>query len=427
MDMHQTHCRPAPSAHVACGRFALPWLLALLILGSGCASDGRWASPQVSEVASDSFAVTWSADLPLSGSLLEQLHINENLLFAYDSQNVGYFISRDSGHLRVIKELDRPIARIFPPVTVEDRIVIPTSNHLMIFDRQGNFAHEVFMRFGIASGGAGFGEYVYVGLATFLARQDQATQGGRLVAMPTYPQPYDTGPRWEVAVPQSYITAAPVIYERQLFAAARDGGVFSVRPGTPPQAGWPLLQRGIFQTQGPVLADLKADEDGLYVASADTRLYCIDRDTGRLRWVYYSTQPLEHASTPIPLADSVYIYVPRVGVAAITKAGEGTVRAPRWVVSEAVQFLASDDTNIYLRTADNHIIGVDKVDGRVKMRSQRGDLRVFATNTTTRDGMIYAGTQRGRVLAIRPVLKPGTFGEYVLGVPATAEAVAAAR
>jgi hypothetical protein len=54
---------------------------------------------------------------------------------------------------------------------------------------------------------------------------------------------------------------------------------------------------------------------------------------------------------------------------------------------------------------------------------------VFATNTLKEDGMIYASTKAGRVLAVRPILKPGMVGEVVrLEVqPVGAESVAAAR
>ncbi len=38
---------------------------------------------------------------------------------------------------------------------------------------------------------------------------------------------------------------------------------------------------GVYVTQAPIVADVKADETGVYVASTDTRLYCLDRQTGR--------------------------------------------------------------------------------------------------------------------------------------------------
>ena len=55
----------------------------------------------------------------------------------------------------------------------------------------------------------------------------------------------------------------------------------------------------------------------------------------------------------------------------------------------------------------------DRATGQVKLRSKRKDMSLFAVNTTS-NGLIYAATTRGEVLAITPVAKPGTYGEWVL-------------
>ena len=84
------------------------------------------------------------------------------------------------------------------------------------------------------------------------------------------------------------------------------------------------------------------------------------------------------------------------------------------MAEDATQLLAQDDRNAYVRTKGNHIVARDKKTGEVRFTSQRRDLTVFATNLVKEDGMIYAGTKTGRVIAIRPVLKPGTVGEVVM-------------
>ena len=56
----------------------------------------------------------------------------------------------------------------------------------------------------------------------------------------------------------------------------------------------------------------------------------------------------------------------------------------------------------------------DKRTGEVRFTSQRSDFTVFGTNLVKEDGIVYAATKRGRVIAVRPVLKPGTVGEVVM-------------
>ena len=71
------------------------------------------------------------------------------------------------------------------------------------------------------------------------------------------------------------------------------------------------------------------------------------------------------------------------------------------------------DRNAYVRTKDNRVAARDKKTGEVRFTSQRRDFTVFGTNPKE-DGIIYAGTKGGRVVAIRPVLKPGSVGEVVM-------------
>jgi outer membrane protein assembly factor BamB len=109
----------------------------------------------------------------------------------------------------------------------------------------------------------------------------------------------------------------------------------------------------------------------------------------------------------------VYQYVPGTGLVALPKAEGEFNRKPRWVAEDATQFLAQDDRNAYVRTKDNRIAARDKRTGEVRFTSQRRDFTVFGTNPKE-DGIVYAGTKGGRVVAIRPVLKPGSVGEVVM-------------
>jgi glucose dehydrogenase len=109
--------------------------------------------------------------------------------------------------------------------------------------------------------------------------------------------------------------------------------------------------------------------------------------------------------------------VPGTGMIAIDKAGREENRRHKWAVADARQYLASDERNVYFRTADHRIIGVDRLTGEQRMEARRREFIAFATNTNAKDpGTIYAATSGGTVYAIRPVLKPGTVGEWVLDV-----------
>ena len=113
-------------------------------------------------------------------------------------------------------------------------------------------------------------------------------------------------------------------------------------------------------------------------------------------------------------SDTVYQYVAGDGLVALDKATGEYNRKPRWAAKDARQFLAQDGSNAYVRMRDNRIAALDKKTGEVRFTSGRRDLAVFCTNVLKEDGMIYAATKRGRIIAIRPVLKPGSVGEVVM-------------
>jgi hypothetical protein len=82
-----------------------------------------------------------------------------------------------------------------------------------------------------------------------------------------------------------------------------------------------------------------------------------------------------------------------------------------WVQPLAQQILSADEKYIYAATADGIMMALDPATGKPQFHSSRSDLRVFATNLET--SLIYAATSSGKIMAVRPVLKPGGVGEVV--------------
>jgi outer membrane protein assembly factor BamB len=141
----------------------------------------------------------------------------------------------------------------------------------------------------------------------------------------------------------------------------------------------------------------------------DTKLYALDRGSGKIRWRYFAGTGLD--TPPVATKDMVYQYVNGAGLVAIDKINGESDRKPRWIVKDARQFLAEDDQNVYVRASNNRILAVDKKSGETKFRSRRKDLVSFATNAT--DSIIYAGTKDGLIIAVKPVLTPGSVGTVV--------------
>jgi outer membrane protein assembly factor BamB len=245
-------------------------------------------------------------------------------------------------------------------------------------------------------------------------------KGGRLAAIDV-DRPY-ANIRWELLT-RGGVSARPAIFENIVYIGGEDGRVYAVTPNREPV--WPL-ERGVFVTSGRIVADVKVDETGVYVASTDSKLYCLDRQNGKVLWQYFGGKPI--TSSPHVAASTVYVTVPDRGLVALDK-GKGTFnRNPRWVSKDARMFLCEDATHTYLSTRDGKIQAVDRATGKILFHSKGPGFDVFVSNP--KDDTIFAARKNGNVYAIKPVLGAGVVGEMVMNAGEETiefEAVAAAN
>ncbi len=408
----------------SCGK----WVRSLLGIAAGIALAGcgskatgqaeaeKTAAPQgqVMEVPVGSFMSTWKVSIPLAQEQVTRISLNEDKVFVLTSDGKLYWIDRASGVTRAVTGVAPKGNKVFDPVTLKNRIVVPTENKLVVFEPNGKPAYTINLRYNTSTGAVGEGGNVYLGV-------DHPSQG-RVQAIDTKAQPYEISPLWELAT-GSQVSSRPAVFQGAVFAASRDGAVYGVR-GENRDVLWPVLDGSVFRTGAAIVANLAADKDGVFVASTDTKLYCISAATGRVRWTYYAGAVLKEESAPVSVGAFVYIYVPGKGLVAIDKTGQGELRLAKWVVEDGRQVLAIDEKNTYIRMADNSIAGVERATGQIKMRSSRKDFVAFASNVNFKElGTIYAVTSAGTVMAIKPVTKPGAVGEWVMA-PAEGEPVA---
>lgn len=380
-------------------------------------------------LTAQTFTRHWTTSLSAQAdSPVTAVHVLDQYVFVYRGDGTSSVMDRASGRLLHIDTLKGGTVRIRKPVIMKDRLIYPTTTYLEVFDLSGRyvpypvrpsddtskpFSQE--LSYGVHSDAVASSKYIFFG-ADFRS-------SGRLVEIdPTRPYVPQI---WTMMTPGSSISSAPAVTKDTVFVASDSGRVSAVQIENR-EPMWNALSNATFSAYAGVSANLVVDEGGLYVASKDTKLYCLDPRSGKMRWQYLAGQALH--DTPVPTKDLVFQIVPETGLAAIEKAGPDAKnianRNPRWVAADAVQFLAADDKYVYAASADHHIVALSRATGERKFVSRRNDFTFFATNTTP-DGMIYAADSAFRVYAIKPVLQSGSVGEVVF-VPAL-EPLAMAR
>ncbi len=370
-------------------------LLAAATLAPPTGGCARRQQATLGPVPANGFVRHWGADFQLKRDEADRLFLRDDFVFLYTRNNVVYTLSAAGGQLLAMNQVAAPRSDVRSPVLLGDKIVFPTLATMEVYDRSGRRIASVELDRPTRGPAVAQGNFLYMGV--------DHGRGGRLVKF-DITRPFGKT-LWELMT-FAAISAAPAVYEDVVYAASEDGRLYAVNAARDPV--WPI-EGNTFVTAGRIVADVKVDDFGVYVASMDSKLYCLDRSTGRIKWTYYGAAPLREA--PVALADRVYQYVPRRGLVAINKTEGQITRDALWVAPAARRFLSADGENVYVLTSQGSIAALDRNTGEPKFRSRRSDFAVTAQNT--RDSTIYAATRDGQVYAIRPVLRPGTVGEIV--------------
>jgi outer membrane protein assembly factor BamB len=325
------------------------------------------------------------------------VYLRDDVLFVYTQRNTVVAFNAASGKVLYAAQVTPDSVPLKPPIVVKDRHGFPAGSTIEMYTKDGKKSETVDCTHSIRSPATPHGERIYLGL--------DYPYGGRLAAI-DLTRKYDRA-RWELMT-FGGISAAPAFYQNTVYCASEDGRVYAVNEDRLPV--WPL-EHSAFDTDGLIKADVRADETGVYVASMDTKLYCLELASGKLKWQYYAGAPLLEG--PVVTANTIYLVVPRNGVVALSKTEGGFNRQPKWIAKGAKRYLAEDEKNSYLLGGDNHIVAYDKTTGELKYRSKRNDIIAFAINTSPKDATIYGATANGEVFAIKAVNTPGTVGTLV--------------
>jgi outer membrane protein assembly factor BamB len=386
----------------------------------GCQHQRTTAPPPaVNEIPAGGFTINWRADLALKGDQPQQMFLRDDLLIVYTRNHFAYVLAAGSGENKWVAKVSDPAVKLHPPVVLKDYVAIPTITSIEVYNRQGKDHRSLAHGFAPRSGAVGLGTRIFFGADN--------PNGGRLVDLDLGGSQYQNNSIvWELQT-RGGVSGTPAIQQGIVYCADDRGNVYAVNADTRAPV-WPLKQEGredgVFGTAAANRADLKADEMGVYVASFDTKLYCIGRTDGRIRWQYYAGTPL--SASPVVTQTGAYQYIEGQGIASIEKAQGDPARKPRWIVKEAVQFLAEDEKYAYLERNDHAIIAAEKASGAVKFQSQRKDFVAFGRSL--KGNVIYAALPNGQIWAIVPVLTAGKMGEVVFEpVESPAEAVTLAQ
>jgi outer membrane protein assembly factor BamB len=384
-----------------------------IIAGCGGNPTVTRQSPYVL-IAQPSFVKAWDVQLPMhSGDTIRGIYFLDATIHVLTDKNFDNAIKGDSGDLLYENQVGSPDSTLLGgPTLVTNGIVFPTTHTLEVYTRDGKFQRSVDVAYNITNQAVGKGNYVYVGLDFHVGCLAQAdiTQD----IMPV---------QWKFLT-FGTVDGPVAVSDNVVYCASEDGSIRACLDDRTPF--WPLLQDSTFSTGSKIVSGVVTDTRNCYFSTTAGNLYCLDKNTGKLRWRYFAGMDLNYA--PQVTDTAVYQYVPGLGLAAIEKtqkvmvdneevADESPFHTPRWTLKGAGRVLAEDAQFVYVVLGNPEqvrgLAAVDKQTGHVAFRTQRRDL-IYVTADPK--GMLFYGvTSSGLVVAIKPVLTPGSYGEICLG------------
>ena len=367
--------------------------LLMAAVAGGCASQTTRAKVESpiginGNVKYGTFARESIADLdPIAP--MTRLYVNGDSVFGYTSTNSVYALS--SGlEVKYIQNVANGDVTVRRPIAYGEDTIFPTTLAIKVLDKNGQLLRTMKLPHPLTSD-------VRLDQRGLLLAGTVAPTGGRVsVIDPTLTVRPVVGDTLIGAV-----FSAPVGYQGIIYAATESGSVFAIGPDN--RNAWPLDDMQ-FATNRSVKADLVIDEYGLFVASSDTKLYALDRSTGRIKWRYMAEVPLEQA--PLLTRDRVYLVVAGKGVVAIDKIEGKLYREPLWTTPGITQVLSSDANYLYAVEGANKLVAIGLSDGKVKFDAA-GEFTLFAAGN---NGRIFAASETGVIASF--VRKPYT-GEAV--------------
>lgn len=212
---------------------------------------------------------------------------------------------------------------------------------------------------------------------------------------------------WQLLTPRT-VSSTPVLSDDALIFAGQDGWVVSCTKDER-RRNW------MFQTEGPVFADVLVDDKHVYVASSDRSLYCLDRVTkdprGHLQWRERFDTPLTEA--PMVSQGRAYQSVPQQGLFVL----DARTGKHLWKRPDGGRFLVQFEGDAYLLTGEGprQIVRVEAKTGLEKARVS-ADLVAFAAGSGG-DQCILLATRTGELTCLRsnkaPRLRPAQLAEVL--------------
>lgn len=190
---------------------------------------------------------------------------------------------------------------------------------------------------------------------------------------------------WRHQAPDA-ITSPPISDGRHVAFASLNGTVYSL-------SAEKHALNFQFETDEPIGTAIGRGAGALLVPSSDTRLYCLNADTGVRRWTFTAGVPIR--SQPQVIGNNVYVSPHNDGLYCLS-ASSGAIK---WHQPQATIFLAATDRYLFAADPVNNILLLSHEDGGLIGQTPLRRYSEYLQNERT--DRLFLASPDGQILCIR--------------------------
>lgn len=348
--------------------------------GLGAARPSPLLSPEL--ISEAGFELSWEVQLPVQtvvGEQVERIYVFDPYLIVLTNRNFLFCRDRADGSARFEMPIAEARLPLVEPLYLGNRLYFLIGSRLVVLDPS----------LGVVIWKEDLGEAA-ASRSVCLARNEQfvyvAGVDRRLHAY----QIQEDGDHVELftatADDDSLITSVLATNEQVFFATA-SGAVVAMKTNEPVK----LWQ---YNCSGPITAPLVLDEEALYAAGEDTKLYKLDVLTGKPLWPmpFFAGQQILEA--PVAGRSLVYLNAGRNGLFGVSKESGQEV----WNVPFGRSLLCESGQKAYIFASPGVIVVMDNTTGRLLYSVNAAGASCCAVNQA--DAKIYLADKQGCVACL---------------------------
>ncbi|QDU37821.1 Outer membrane protein assembly factor BamB precursor [Maioricimonas rarisocia] len=319
---------------------------------------------------------------------IAHMRADESMVYVQASSGIVTAFNAETGRRMWSILLGRPDQEFYPVVTNDTTVFLAGGMRIYAVEKMtGVKRWELELPHHPSAAPEVDDDFVYIGMVDGSVFAYNLRRVEELYRENMLPEWSHVALHWRYKTPME-VTSPPVSTGRLVAFTSLNGTVYGIEK----EQSQLMFQ---FETDGAIRLPMAHDQDSLYVASDDQRLFCLNQLTGRTRWAFTSGVPIY--DQPRVIGPHVFVTPFGGGMYCLSRTS-GLMQWPR-PQRLGSEFVAASPERVYAGDDMGNLLVLSRENGRVIGALQNRHLSIRLSNERT--DRIFLASPSGLVVAMR--------------------------